>query len=415
VPLLGVVDTAVMGRMPDPSYIGGVALASVVFNFLYWGFGFLRMGTTGLTAQAFGAGDADEARATFGRAFLLALGFGVALIALQTPIAWVGFWLLTGSAEAERQARFYYFARIWDAPATLANFATLGWLLGAGRPRSALAVQLVSVGVNGVLDVWFVLGLGWGTAGVAYATVTAQYAALGVGLAVVAGRGFGGRWAWGRFRDAEGLRRLLRVNGDIFLRTLCLILAFAFFTQQGARMGDVVLAANAILLQFQGLQAYALDAFAHAAEILVGNACGSRDGKAFRSAVRVSTLWAVGAGALYTLVYCFGGTALIAAMTTSDAVRETAAHYLPWATVSPLVSVWSFQLDGIFIGATRTREMRDGMTLSLVVFIALAVWGVSAWGNHGLWAAFLVFMVTRAATLRAFYPRIVHALAGDTR
>jgi len=412
-PLLGAVDTAVVGRLPDAAYIGGVAIGAVIFSFLFWGFGFLRMGTTGFTAQAFGAGDMEELRATLLRPLLLALALGALLILAQAPLGLAAFTLLDASAAVEGFARDYFDVRIWSAPATLTNYAVLGWLLGTRRAKTALAVQVFLNGVNIVLDFVFVIGLGWSVAGVAAASVIAEFAAAGLGLTIVllSLKGAPGGLDFARVFRRERLVALFRVNFDIFLRTLALIFAFSYFTARGAEMGDVPLAANAILMNLQTFMAYGLDGFAHAAEILTGGAVGAGSAASFRQAVRVSAVWAFGTAAGVALAYALAGPVIVALFTVVEEVRAAALAYLPWMIASPLVSVWSFQLDGIFIGATRTGAMRNAMAVSLAIFLGACWLLVPALGNHGLWLAFMLFMVARAVSLGAAYPRLVKSLA----
>ncbi len=411
VPLLGIVDTAVMGHLDHAYYIGAVAVGAMIFSYVYWGFGFLRMGTTGLVAQAYGADDVNEIRALLGRSMFLAGVLAAAVIALQWPLITGAMMFIEASAEVEALATTYFEIRIWAAPAALANYAVLGWLLGLQRAKSALMLQVFMNGLNIVLDIWFVLGLGWGVEGVALATAISEYAAAALGLAL-AFRGLGqlgGAWRDVSLLDPDKLKHLLAVNTDIFIRTLCLVSAFAYFTSQGAAMGDVLLAANAVLMNFQLFMGYALDGFAFAAEALVGAAVGARDRSRLSAAVRTSTLWAGLFALMYGLVYWFAGTAIIAAITDIEEVREAAGTYLWWAVLSPLISVWSFQLDGIFIGATRTRAMRNGMIVSLGIFLA-SVWVlVPLYGNHGLWLAFYLFMIARAVTLAVRYPALARA------
>ncbi len=411
-PMLGAVDTAVMGHLPDAAYIGGVAIGAIIFNFLYWGFGFLRMGTTGFTAQAFGAGDAGELRAALVRPVLLALALGAGIILLQIPIGLLAFRLIDASAEVERLAGSYFAIRVWSAPGALVNYALIGWLLGVQRAGAVLFLQVALNGVNIVLDLVFVIGLGWGIEGVALASLIAEVTAAALGLAIVARvlRGTGGDWDWRRIMLRSRLVALFRANLDILIRTLCLIFAFAYLTARGAAMGDVVLAGNAILLQLQQFTAYGLDGFAHAAEILAGSAYGARDRGSFRRAVRVSSLWALGLAALMAGTYLLAGRGIIGLFTDIDEVRAAAELYLPWLIVSPLVSIWGFQLDGIFIGTTRTAEMRNAMIASLAIYL-LACWIlIPPLGNHGLWLAFTVFMAARAVTLGVFYPRLERSL-----
>jgi len=408
VPLLGIVDTAVMGHLPGPQYIGAVAVGAVIFHVVYWGMGFLRMGTTGFTAQALGANDADEVRATLARALIVAVLLGVALIAVQRPIAWAALPLINASPQVEPLADLYFSIRIWGAPAALANFAFLGWFIGIHNTRAALVLQIVMNGVNIVLDLWFVLGLGWGVEGVAIATLIAEVGAVVLGAALVMRnlRPMGGHWRRALILDAGRIRKMMSLNRDIFIRSLCLMGSFAVFTSVGARIGDVALAANAVLFNFQIFMAYALDAFAFAAETLVGSAIGAGDRARYRTAVRVTSVWALVFAAGFAVFYALVGASVIDAITDIEPVRAAARDYLPWAVVLPLISVWSFQLDGIFIGATRGPDMRNAMVLSALAYIAALAVLVPWLGNHGLWLAFTVFMVARAITLGALFPAI---------
>ncbi len=411
-PLVGAVDTAVVGHLPDPIYIGAVALGAIIFNFLFWGFGFLRMGTTGFVAQAYGAGDIDEVRATLARALLLAVGLGVLVVALQFPIGLFVFWAFSGSVELESLANSYYAIRVWSAPATLANYAILGCLIGIQNTRAVLALQLVLNITNVLLDLLFVLALGWGVQGVALASVISEFVALAFASWLVM-RNFnrlGGQWARSRIVDISKLKALLHVNINIFIRTLCLIFAFSYFIAIGTKMGEITLAANAVLLHLQHFLAYGLDGFAFAVESLAGSAYGARNRGAFRTAVRVTTIWALIVAGLFTVLYAVLGSSIISVITGIEPVRLAAADYLIWLLVSPVLSVWSYQLDGIFIGATRSVEMRNGMVLSLLVYL-LAIWlFVPLLGNHGLWLSLMIFMVTRAITLGLWYPRIERSM-----
>lgn len=400
-PLIGVVDTAVLGRLPDAYYIGGIAVGSLVFSVLYWAFGFLRMGTGGLTAQAFGAGDHREVRAVFGRAVLIALAAGFLLIALSPVIERYAFALIGGSSAVEAQARIYFHIRIWAAPFTLVNFCLLGWFIGQGRARVAFYLQLLLNLTNMALDVVFVLGLGMTADGVALGTLIAEAVATSAGLWLVARStgGFRPLFDKARILDAERLRRTITVNADIMVRTVCIIAAMAWFTARGARMGDVAVAANAVLLNLFEVAAYLIDGFAYAGEALVGQAIGGRDRTRYRASVRVSTLWAMLVGALLSLLMLLLGPFAIDMMSVNPDVREAARHYLPWAAATPVLGAACFQLDGIFVGATRTADMRNMMILSLAAYLA-AWWMLEpAWGNHGLWAALSVFFVARAVTL----------------
>jgi MATE family multidrug resistance protein len=411
-PLLGFADTAVMGRMGDPKYIGAVALGALIFTMVYWTFGFLRMGTTGLTAQAEGADDGEEIRAALGRAVLIAGAIGAGLIALQWPIALVAFRLLDGGPEVERLARGYFDIRIWSAPFALANYALAGWFIGLGRAKVALVLQVFLNLVNVFFNVWLALGLGWGVAGIAAGTLIAEVSAAALGLALAA-RALGaypGQWTRARLLDAARLARTIAVNRDIMIRTIVLLLSFAWFTAKSAEAGNVTLAVNSILLQFVTVSAFFLDGFALAAETLVGKATGGRSLRQFDMAAKLSTGWAAGISLVLTAgIFLFGG-AVIDFLTIDAEVRAAARVYLAWAAVLPVLSVWCYQLDGIFIGATRSTEMRNAALVSSGIFLALW-WLFLPYGNHGLWAALTGFNLTRAASLGFYYPRLRRALA----
>lgn len=404
-PLLGVVDTGVIGQVPDASLIGAVALGALVFTFVFWAFGFLRMGTTGLTAQAYGAVDDAEIRASLGRALMIALAVGIGLIMLQWPIREVAFSLLEGTDRVESLASRYYDIRIWAAPATLANYALLGWFIGLGKARIALLLQLVLNVSNMLLDAWFVLALEMGVSGVAAGTVIAEYLAAAVGLVMAAQqlRRFGGKWVASRLFEPDRIARTLAVNRDIMIRSLSLIFAFAWFIAQGAKFGEIVLAANAVLMHFVSVSAYFLDGFAFAAEALVGKAIGARHSAGFSQAARMTTWWAAGVALLTSLFLVLFGTTVIDILTVEPDVRSLARQFLPWAALAPLIGVWCFQLDGIFIGATRSADMRNAMLMALAIFL-LAWYVLRPFGNHGLWAALYVHYAARALTLLYFYP-----------
>ena len=410
-PLLGLVDTGVVGQLPDPAYIGAVAIGSLIFTFVFWGFGFLRMGTTGLTAQALGAANDDEVAASLGRALLIAGAAAAGLIALQWPIREVAFALLGSSPAVEGLARGYFDIRIWAAPATLANYALLGWFIGLGRTDIGLVLQLVLNATNIVLDAAFVLGLGWDVRGVALGTLVAEFIAAGVGL-VLALRHLAGlhaRWRRNLLLDPAKLRRTLAVNADIMVRSLALIAVFVWFVSHGASLGDVVLAANAVLLNFVSLAAFFLDGLAFAAESLVGQAIGAAHRAGLLAAARRTTLWAAGIAVTISLALAIFGPWLIDLMTVDASTRAAARVYLPWAALAPALGVWAFQLDGIFIGATFTAEMRNAMLATLGIYIA--AWCLlRPFGNHGLWAALSVSYFARAGSLLYYYPSLVRSV-----
>jgi MATE family multidrug resistance protein len=413
VPMLGAVDTAVMGHLPDPAYVGGVAVGSMIFSFLYWGFGFLRMGTTGFVAQARGREDGDEIRAILARALLVGLMAAIVLMITQLPLRLGAIGILEAAPDVEALAGTYFDTRIWGAPATLANYAVLGWLLGMQYARAALVIQVVINGLNAALDIWFVVELGWGVEGVALATVIAQYTGAVLGLALIALRlkGIPGVWSRDRIMNLAELGALFRVSRDIFLRTLAMIFAWSLLTWMGAHLGTTVLAANALLMIFQSFLAHGLDGFAHATSALVGEAVGAKNRKALRATVIAATLMAACVATAYALLYGLFGTYLLALLTDIPELRAFAGDYLIWMVISPILSVWAYQLDGIFIGATRAREMRNAMLASVAVYTAAIFTLPELLGNHGLWASVMIFMVVRALTLLIFYPRVERMLA----
>lgn len=406
-PLLGLVDTGIMGQLGDAKYISGVALGSLIFTFLFWAFGFLRMGTTGLVAQAFGAGDGDELRAALGRALLIAGILGALCWLLQSPLKFFSFQLIQGEADAKLLAQNYFDIRIWSTPFTLANYALIGWLLGQQRSGLALLLQVYLNGMNVGLDALFVLHWGWGVEGVALGTVLAETSAAFVGLwiALFVLRDIEGRWQGHVIIARDKVWQTLSVNRDIMIRTLLLMSAFAFFTLEGARQGNELLAANAILMQLVATSAYFLDGFAFAAEAFIGEAFGSRDRRRFDLAVRLSTFWALATSVVVSALFWFQGANFIGVMTVNEDVHTLAMHYLGWAAMLPVLSVWCYQLDGIFIGAVRTVEMRNTAAVSLVLFF-VSFWFLTPYGNHGLWAALALFNVGRALALGLYYPRL---------
>lgn len=418
VPALGLVDTAVIGHYGSATQLGGLALGALLFNFVYWSFGFLRMGTTGFVAQARGTGDEAEVRSTLARALLLAGGLGVALWLLQWPVAALYFGLMDGSDAVESAASEYFRARIWGAPAALALFAVSGLLIGLGRSRELLLVQLLLNGLNAGLDIWFAGALGLGVRGIGLGTAIAEWSTCAVALAV-AWRVLRERHGdatpflqWARVADLQRIRQALAANGDILVRTLCLLFAFGWFANAGARFGDVTLAANHILLQLVSFSAFFLDGFAFVAEAHVGAAWGARDRAGFRRAVRLTSELAAATALALAVLVLLAGQPAVQALTTLPGVRESAVLHLPWAALYVLVSVAAFQLDGVFIGATRTREMRQAALLSLAAFLLVAWPAAAYWGNHGLWAAFVVYVTARALALLPYLRRMEARLDG---
>ncbi|MFW5680175.1 MAG: MATE family efflux transporter, partial [Pseudomonadota bacterium] len=397
-----------VGHLPEPHHLGAVALGASTFAMAYLVFSSVRMGTTGLTAQAVGAGDGAEARACLVRPLGLALLAGLVVILLGGPIVAAALFVFDPTPAVAGELAVYIGWRVLGAPAALATFVLLGWLLGNHDTRSQFVLLVVPNAINAVLNVVFVFGFGWGVAGVAIATVIAEYAAVALGL-VLARR----RWrrlpgafdaavalAWARFR------RLFRVNGDLVVRSLFLETVFLGFAALSARQGEVLLAANAVLLNMIMLQAYALDGFAFAAEALAGRAVGRRSQGDLDAAFRAGAYWSVGFALLIALVFAAGGGLVIALLTGIGEVRAAAGTFLVYVVVAPLVGAWAYLFDGIFSGATQTRELRNGSILAAALFFAVAFPLTSALDNHGLWLALLLFLAARAVWLGWRYRRL---------
>ncbi|MCB9960449.1 MAG: MATE family efflux transporter [Rhodospirillaceae bacterium] len=414
-PIVGLTDTAVMGHLDGPVHLGAVSVGAMIFTFVAWSFGFLRMGTTALTAQALGSDDASEERAVLARGLAVAGAIGAVLLVLIVPITAAALALVDPSPEVAGEAETYLLIRGWAFPITLANYALLGWLFGEMRPRAALVQQVSIYTTNVVLDLLFVLQLDMTADGVALASALAEGVGLAVGAALAARhlRRRGGRWERARLLDLAAARRLLGLNRDLFVRTVVLQLAFAWFTAVGARFGDTVLAANAVLLQFLVFSAHALDAFAFAAEALVGTSVGARNPAGVAAAGRVAALWSGIAAAGFAIVYFVAGQPVIAGLTDLEEVRAAAGTYLAWAAPLPIVAVWSYLLDGMFIGATWTGALLKAMVLSFAAFAVAVLTLTPSLENHGLWLALHVFFVARAVTLAAFLPGRLVALGAS--
>jgi len=412
IPLLGVVDTGVIGQLGDPAAIGAVGLGAVILTSVYWAFGFLRMGTVGLAAQALGAADRPEAAALLTRVLAIGAVAGAALMLLQAPVFRAALWLAPASPGVEEMARVYLVIRVLSAPAAIALYGIAGWLIAHERTGAVLALQLVQNGLNIVLSIVLVLGFEAGIAGVAWATFVAEWAGLALGLWLCR-RGFrGAAWRdWPRVLDAAKLRRMAAVNADILIRSLLLLAGVTSFMFLGADFGDVTLAANQVLIQFIYVAAYALDGFAFAAESLVGQARGARARRRLRRAAAMTSLWGAMTGLGMGLAFAAAGGAIIDLLTTSEAVRAAARGYWPWTIAAPIAGAASWMLDGVFIGATRTRDMRNMMVVSFAIYAGLCVALVPAFGNHGLWAALLGFFIARGVTLGLRYPALERAAA----
>lgn len=412
VPILGAVDTGVVGQLGEAAPIGAVGIGAIIISSLYWFFGFLRMGTTGLTGQALGAGRMDEVTALLTRAVLIGAVGGLAILSLQMPLFWAAFQVSPASAEVEGLARGYMAIRVWSAPASIAIFGITGWLIAQERTRAVLVLQVWMNGLNIVLDLWFVLGLDWGVNGVAFATFLAEWSGLALALWLCRDTFATPAWRdWARVFDKVRLRRMLLVNVDILIRSLMLMGIFVSFLFLGSDFGDVTLAANQILLQFIEITAYALDGFAFAAEALVGQAVGKASVARLRRSIGFASVWALVGTLLLSLAFLLWGGAIVDLMAKSVEVRAEARNYLNYMLLVPVLGVASWMLDGVFIGATRTADMRNMSILSTGAFVIAVAVLVPTYGNHGLWIAFLFSFVARAVTLGARYPALERATA----
>ena len=409
-PLLGLVDTAVVGQFGDAALLGGLAAGAIIFDVVFTSFNFLRSGTTGLVAQACGRGDTLEERAIFLRALVIAVFSGIGLVVFAPLLAASGEWFMGAEPKVTEAMDVYIRIRLLSAPASLANYAILGYFLGRGEANLGLLLQLLLNGVNIALSIWLGLHLGWGVAGVAWGTVCGEVIAAAIGLAIVLHR----------FRampkidlhhtfNAAAVMRMLYLNGDIMIRSFVLMGAFTLFTRQGAQLGTLTLAANAVLMHFFLVAGYFLDGFATAAEQLAGRAIGARYAPAFARAVRLTSIWGFALAGLMSVAVLLFGDQLVAIVTTAVDVRAEAARYLPWAAFTAASGVLAFQMDGVFIGATWSRDMRNMMLLSFALFVA-ALFLLSLWfGNHGLWAALHIFLIARGLSLLSIMPRRARA------
>lgn len=410
VPILGAVDTGVVGQIPEATPIAAVGVGAVVISAVYWIFGFLRMGTAGLTAQARGEGNTAEVAALLTRSLMIGLAGGLALIALQALIWRGAFAVSPAGPEVEDLARSYMQIRIWSAPAAIAIFGINGWLIAQERTRDVLILQVWMNGVNVALDLWFVLGLGWGVGGVAFATFLAEWSGLAMGLWLCRAAFRVPDWRdRARVFDRVKLKRMAVVNTDILIRSLFLQAIFVSFLLLGGRFGAVTLAANQVLLQFLHVMAYALDGFAFAAEALVGQALGARAVGQLRRAAVLTSLWGLICNLLFSLGFALAGATIIDIMAKDAEVQDAARSYLPWMVAAPLVGLPCYMLDGIFIGATRTGDMRNMMALSAAIYVAAVYPLMGLIGNHGLWLALLVSFVARGVTLGLRYPALERA------
>ena len=405
VPLLGMVDTGVTGHLDDAVYLGAVAVGSTIFGFLFSGFNFLRMGTTGITAQRYGAGDGDGLKIALGQALIVALAIAAILVLLQAPVARLSMVLIGPEPDIAAYAGEYFSIRIWSAPATLANYALIGWFIGLQNARIPLIIVLAINLTNIVLDLVFVLGLGMKVDGVAAASVIAEFTGLAVGgaYAVAHLRQTDGRMLVSHLVTLKEYAAFFAVNANLLVRTMALMFAFAFVTAAGARLGGLVLAANAVLINMLHLMSFALDGFAHAAEALVGKAIGARDRASLQRAVALALRWSLYVSVLFSLFFLVGGKPLIRLLTDLPDVVAISDTYLPWLVGLPMVAVWSYLYDGVFVGATRAREMRDIMLIATFLVFVPAWYAFRFLDNHGLWLALALFLAARGIGMHYYY------------
>ncbi|KKO45371.1 multidrug transporter MatE [Arsukibacterium ikkense] len=401
VPLLALVDTAVSGHLAHAWYLGGVALGSSLISLLFFLLGFLRMSTTGLTAQAYGASDHAGQLRCLSQSLLVALLLAALLLLLQWPLAQLAFSVSNASSEVNQQAQLYFGIRIWSAPATLVNLVLMGWFLGRQNARYPMWMLIFTNLINIMLDLLFVLGFGWQVAGIAAASVVADYAGLLLGGYLLLHRLPARDLRLSMRRELAklaGLTRLFALNRDIFLRSLCLQSVFVFIAFQGAAYGDNTLAANAVLLSFLMLVSYALDGLAYAAESLVGKAIGAGDSRLLGNTLGLLALWCLILAAVFSTSYGLFGDMFVGILTSIPEVQQHAALYLGWMIILPLLACWAYLLDGVFIGATQGKTLRNSMVIALLGF-AGSFYLLQSWQNHALWAALAIFMALRSISL----------------
>lgn len=396
VPLLSSFDTALMGRL-SADHLGAVGLGSMIFNFVYWNFGFLRMGSTGMTAQAFGRNNHREMGTVFGQATMVALSLAVLLLLFQTPLLSASQSLLKVTADQQPMVASYFQIRIWAAPAALGMYALMGWYFGMQNAIYPLILTIIINAVNMLLSYLLVWHWGWGIAGVAWGTVVAQYVGFLIGIVLLLYR-----YPWIRSNiqkkvlfQWDALVRFLRINGDIFLRTLCLTLAFAFFYRQSAGLGELILATNVILLQYVNWMSYGVDGFAFAAESLVGKYHGARQPAQRSQAIRLSFIWGMALALLYALLYGLAGDHLLRVFTDQENIITAALPYLSWMIIFPLLGTPCYIWDGVYVGITASRAMRNTMIIAFAGYLLLYYFYGAQLDNHGLWLSLTAFMVFR--------------------
>jgi MATE family multidrug resistance protein len=408
IPLLGMVDLSLMGHLGSEIYIGAVALGTVIFNFIYWGFSFLRMSTSGFTAQAYGKEDHEEETALFYRSLIVSILTGLLIIILQKPVVWLSFLFINGSNEVETLARSYFSIRIWAAPATLGLYAISGWLLGMQNARYPMIIAILVNVFNIAMSIFFIKVFHMKSEGVALGTLCAQY--IGIISAIVLMmkryRHLPGRFNWKHIADIQKLSAFFRVNTDIFIRTFCVIIVFAFFTSKSASANDSILAVNSMLLQFLLLFSFFIDGFAFAGEALIGKYIGRNDLQALKKVIRLLLAWGAGLALFYSVIYFFGSGIILHILTNSHELISQSAPYLLWVVLIPFASFATFIWDGIYIGATASKAMRNTMlAATFLVFTPTYFFLNKTIGNHSLWLAMSLFMLSRGVFQTIIYKK----------
>jgi len=408
VPLLGLVDAAILGHLDSPRYLAAVAVGGSLLSFLYWGFGFLRMGTTGLAAQAYGSKQHEQNRLIIFQAMILGCAIGLLLVLLSPVLIKLGLFLITPPQEAHELAHTYSQIRLLSAPAVLINFAIVGWLIGQQKTRWPMLIAISTNCLNILLDFLLIMGLDMGSNGAALATLIAEYVGCGLALWVLHRElsSIPGSLNLAALKRLNDYKALLLINRYLFVRTILLLTSFAFFTAQGAQQGEAVLAANSLLMQLLMLTAFGLDGIAHATEALVGDSIGQRNQRLFLTTCKACWQWSALIAIAYSAGFWLLEDFLIHLLTSLPAVAEQVRTYYSWLIILPVIAVWSYLLDGIFIGATQGRAMQTSMLISVVLVYFPLWYALQPLGNHGLWLAFCGLNAARAVTLGFYFHKL---------
>ena len=410
IPLLGLVDLALMGHLKSEIYIGAVSLGTVLFNFIYWGFSFLRMSTSGFTAQSYGEKNQQESFSILARAMLISSLISVVIILLQIPIEWLCFAAINGSNEVETLAREYFRIRVWAAPATLGLYALNGWFLGMQNARYPMITSILANVLNLLLSFLFVFYFDMASAGVAWGTVIAQYLGMGIGIFLFLKKykQLVSFWNWESILNISALKNFFRVNSDIFIRTFCVIIVFTFFTSKSASIDDHILAVNSLLIQFLLFFSFFIDGFAFAGEAMAGKYLGEKNKILFNELTRKLFVWGGGLALIFGVLFLFGNELILGILTNQHSLIETAQDYILWVVLTPILTFASFIWDGIYIGATASREMRNSMlAATIILFLPSYFLLYDSLGNHALWLAMMLFMLGRGVFQTILFPKVI--------